>query len=459
MPLSLSSAPGDLLPALARAFAKMFSADPLDISLSLLWVATSVLVSLLIGQLIKQFIKRGIKRRETTAPAAGLESAAAATQTSQQRSMAQRLALRACPLFAPLLNFVFLGAGVSAITQLGHDPSLLPTLRPLAASWIFAATVYAVTHSRTKTLFVAALIVPLSLPLFAPLLAEGEAFLSGLSFTIGKTTITALLVLKMIITAVLLFWVVEAVNVGLSASLSRLHHLRPSTRQLLQNLSTIGVYIIAGLCALSILGIDLTAFAVMGGAIGVGIGLGLQKISSNFISGLILLSERTIQVNDLIEIEGSPISGLVKHTGARYTLIETLDNREVLVPNDDLITNRVINSTHSNSRGLIRIDIGVAYGSDLEKVRDIIKSCASDHEGVLKDPAPACFLMGFGPSAVDFTVFAHIEDVRERKLGTKSEILFDIWKRFKTEGIEIPFPQLKVHLANEAAHIDKDSTA
>jgi small-conductance mechanosensitive channel len=217
----------------------------------------------------------------------------------------------------------------------------------------------------------------------------------------------------------------------------------------LQNLSTIGVYIIAGLSALSILGIDLTAFAVLGGAIGVGIGLGLQKISSNFISGLILLSERTIQVNDLIEIEGSPISGLVKHTGARYTLIETLDNREVLVPNDDLITNRVINSTHTNSRGLIRIDIGVAYGSDLEKVREIITACTCGHPNILKDPAPACFLMGFGPSAVDFTIFGHIEDVRERKLGTKSEILFDIWKRFKAEGIEIALPQLQVHVVKD----------
>ena len=413
-----------------------------DTTLGLIWVLTAAIVAILTGQLVQQITKRRFDaRKEAAPPPVGPQPP---NQPPPLR-LRHRFLLRCLPLLTPLLNLLFGMLGVVTLHNLGYDPALLLALKPLFMAWIFITAVFVITDSAVKTTFVALLVVPLSLPFMMPYLKEFEAILSDVSFNVGKVSITAFMVIKLIITGILLLWTASAVKDGINASLGRMTHIRWSTRQLLQNLSSIGVYVVAVLIALSILGIDLTAFAVLGGALGVGIGLGLQKIASNFISGLILLSEQSIQVNDMIEVAGSNISGLVRHTGARYTLIETLDNREIMIPNDDLITNRVINWTYSNAHGVLNIDIGVAYDSDLEKVRDLLLDVVSSHPAVLKEPAPSCLLKEFGASSVNFSIFVHLEDVRERRMGIKSEILFEIWRRFKENNIDIPYPQLKLH--------------
>lgn len=413
-----------------------------DTTLGLIWVLTAAIIAILAGQLVQQITKRRFDARKDAAPPP--VGPLPPNQPPPLR-LRHRFMLRCLPLVTPLLNFIFGMLGVVALHKLGYDPALLLALKPLFMAWIFITAVFVITDSAIKTTFVALLVVPLSLPFMMPYLKEFEEILTELSFNVGKISITAYMIIKLFITGLLLLWTAGAVKDGLNASLARMTHIRWSTRQLLQNLSSIGVYVVAVLIALSILGIDLTAFAVLGGALGVGIGLGLQKIASNFISGLILLSEQSIQVNDMIEIAGSNISGLVRHTGARYTLIETLDKREIMIPNDDLVTERVVNWTYSNAHGVMNIDVGVAYDSDLEKVRDILLDIVGNHPAVLKDPAPSCLLKEFGASAVNFAIFVHLEDVRERRLGIKSEILFDIWRRFKENNIDIPYPQLKLH--------------
>ena len=413
-----------------------------DTSLALLWVLTSAIVAILAGQFLSQIThkrleaRKAIPRRPVGPPAPG---------EKKPLTIWHHLLLRVLPLAIPLLNSFFVTLGVMTLPKLGYDPALIIALKPLFMAWIFITAVYVLTESLGKTVFVALLILPLSLPFMLPYIQEFEGMLAELSFSVGKTTITALMIFKLLIIGTLMLWTASAVKDGINGSLNRMQHIRWSTRQLLQNVIGFAVYAMAVLIVLSLLGIDLTAFAVLGGALGVGIGLGLQKIASNFISGMILLSEQSIQVNDMIEIAGSNVSGLVRHTGARYTLIETLDNREIMIPNDDLITNRVINWTYSDSHGVLNFDIGVGYDSDLEVVRDILIDVISSHQQVLKDPAPSCLLKEFAASSVNFGITVHLEDVRDRRMGIKSELLFSIWKRFKDKNIDIPYPQMTLH--------------
>ena len=201
---------------------------------------------------------------------------------------------------------------------------------------------------------------------------------------------------------------------------------------------------------LDVLGIDLTAFAVVGGAIGIGIGFGLQKITSNFISGLILLFEKSVEEGDLIELNDGTI-GYVRSTGARYTLIETFESREIMIPNEDFITNRVTNWTFSNSQGRIEINIGVAYGSDLDQVSEILINAAKEHPRCSKQPAADSFLVDFGDNSINFTLYFWVDDIVEGLKRPKSDVLFSIWRKFKDNNIEIPFPQRDVHIKNPEA--------
>ena len=193
------------------------------------------------------------------------------------------------------------------------------------------------------------------------------------------------------------------------------------------------------------IGLDLTTLTVFGGALGIGLGFGLQKIASNFISGLILLLERSVEQDDLIELPDGT-SGFVRRSSARYTLIETFDGKEILIPNEDFITNRVTNWTLSSTKARIQINLGVAYGSDIEQAQELILQAAREHPRCIEDPEPQCFLLNFGDSSVDFTLLFWVENVVDGRWAPQSEVMFAIWRKFREHGIEIPFPQRDLHI-------------
>ncbi len=265
------------------------------------------------------------------------------------------------------------------------------------------------------------------------------------SFKIGDYKITLYQAMKAILIIVLIFWTAAIASDVAEKRIGLLTKVRAANKALILKLVQIGIYVISFVIALDILGIDLTTLTVFSGAVGIGLGFGLQKIASNFISGIILLLEKSVEEGDLIELNDGTF-GFVRKAHARYTLIETFDSREILLPNEDFITSRVVNWTLSNTKGRIEINIGVSYNSDIKQASEIILAAAKAHPKCIKEPEPQCYLRNFGDSSVDFTLHFWVKDVTEGRWGPQSEVLFEIWNRFKEHGIEIPFPQRDIHI-------------
>jgi small-conductance mechanosensitive channel/uncharacterized protein YndB with AHSA1/START domain len=205
-------------------------------------------------------------------------------------------------------------------------------------------------------------------------------------------------------------------------------------------------FIVAVLIGLTQAGVDLGGLAIVSGALALGIGFGMQEIANNFVSGLILLFERPIRAGDFVTV--GDVEGFVRSIRIRATEIETLDNQNVLVPNSELISGRVTNWVLRDTFGRLRVVVGVAYGSDIEKVREILEAVANEHPEAITDgraPAPRALFMGFGDSSLDFELRVRIARI-DRRFSVQSDINFSIDQAFREANIKIPFPQRDLHL-------------
>jgi potassium efflux system protein len=194
---------------------------------------------------------------------------------------------------------------------------------------------------------------------------------------------------------------------------------------------------------MSLLGFELKNLVVLAGALGIGIGFGLQNIVNNFVSGLILLFERPVKVGDMIMIESDWCT--VKKIGMRATTVETFDQSEIIVPNSDLISQKVTNWTLTSEQSRLVLPVGVAYGSDVQRVLEILTECATAHPKVLDPPPPSPLFVGLGESSLDFELRAWVGKASDR-METKSDLLAAIYAKLHENSIEIPFPQRDLHL-------------
>lgn len=205
------------------------------------------------------------------------------------------------------------------------------------------------------------------------------------------------------------------------------------------------VLVLGLLIGVETVGVNLSSLAVIAGALGVGIGFGLQNIVSNFVSGLIILAERPIQIGDRVDL-GNNTVGKVVRIGARATHVLTNDNIMIIVPNSEFISGRVVNWTHIDPRVRLRLNVGVGYKSDPHLVEKLLLEIAEANPNVLKNPPPTVVFKEFGESSLNFELRVWAGDMAHRPGSLESQLNFAIWDKFKQHGIEIPFPQRDLHL-------------
>ena len=282
------------------------------------------------------------------------------------------------------------------------------------------------------------------------LLDDVTTYLDAAQVNLGNIRFTALALIRGLIAGALLFWLGGWSNRQSTGYLKAQPDLRPATRELAIKASEVAIFGAAFLLLMSIMGIDLTAVAVLGGALGVGIGLGLQQIAANFVSGIILLLEGQTTVGDYVELDGGEKGTIVKMT-ARACILETFDGKWIVVPNEHFITSRVVNYSDQGSANRYEALFSVSYETDINLVPDLIERAVSKLPFVLTDPdGPDCELRGFGESSVDFAVEYWVSGLDDGKNKYGSPVLFAIWNALKEAGIEMPYPHRVVELRNAA---------
>ena len=252
---------------------------------------------------------------------------------------------------------------------------------------------------------------------------------------------------------VVLIWSGLFISALIENKLKLAPNVTPSAQVLLSKLSRIVLVVLAFLVAISSMGIDLTALAVFGGAIGVGLGFGLQKVVSNFISGVILLLDKSIKPGDVIEISNT--YGRINKLAARYTSVISRDGREHLVPNEDIVTQTVINWTFSNKQVRRHLPINISYNSDIDKAMELMMAAADETARVIKNPEPRVLIKGFGDNGIDLELRVWIRDSENGVSNIASDVYLAIWHKFNEGGIEFPYPQRDIHIVSAKGLEDK----
>lgn len=270
--------------------------------------------------------------------------------------------------------------------------------------------------------------------------------LSATMVSLGNISFSVMALLRGVIAGAILFWAGRWSNDQSVSYINRQQEMRPATRQLAAKAAEFLIFGVAFLLLMNIMGVPLTSLAVLGGAIGVGLGFGLQKIASNYISGVILLLEGQATVGDFVELDNGEAGTIVKTT-ARAMILETFDGRWIVVPNEDFITTRVINYSDQGSANRIEVAFSVSYDTDINRVPDIIANAVSKHPGVLQSPEPPDVeLRGFGDSGIDFGVEFWVNGIDDGKNKYASDVLFLVWNALKEHDIEIPYPHRVIEM-------------
>ncbi|PKO52401.1 MAG: mechanosensitive ion channel protein MscS [Betaproteobacteria bacterium HGW-Betaproteobacteria-2] len=353
----------------------------------------------------------------------------------------------------PLSSLIFVYCGYLV---LGHwqDVSLLKlAMTLLLAMAVIRLMVYALRYIFTPGGWVrtmegtVASIVWLVLALhLVGVLPDILAALDSVRFTVGKGEMTLLLLLQAIlIILVTLFgalWISRLIENRLMGA----GQINMNVRVVLSKLVRIFFSLIAVLFALSAVGLDITLLSVFGGALGVGLGFGLQKIASNYASGFILLLDDSIHIGDIVTVDTH--YGIVSELRSRYMVLRKLDNTEVIIPNETLVSNVMINHSLTDRKVRVQLSLQVSYQTDLELAMRLMLEAATTQERVLRDPPPNALLRAFGDSGIDLVMNVWISDPENGTASLQSEIYLDIWRAFKKHNVSIPYPQREIRILN-----------
>ncbi|MCV2872665.1 mechanosensitive ion channel [Defluviimonas sp. WL0050] len=312
----------------------------------------------------------------------------------------------------------------------------------IATAWFFIRIAAQVVKNRfLRRIVIWGLTVYATL-YYVGLLDEATRFLDGLAIEFGDFRLTLLAILKAVLVTGLLFFGARLIAGTAAKRISRNEDISPSMRVLTVKFLQVALYSAAFFIGLKAVGFDLTGLAVLSGAIGVGLGFGLQKVVSNLVSGVIILLDKSVKPGDVISLGDT--FGWIESLGARYVSVVTRDGKEYLIPNEDLITGQVVNWSHSNQ--FVRLDIffGTAYSDDPHKVRKIAIEAAQSVQRVLSFKPPVCHITGFGDSSVDYILRFWITDPTDGLTNIRGNVYLALWDAFQEHGISIPFPQREV---------------
>ncbi|MCK8464146.1 mechanosensitive ion channel [Aliiroseovarius sp. S1339] len=265
---------------------------------------------------------------------------------------------------------------------------------------------------------------------------------------LGNMSFSLLFAIKFAVLSGVIFWLGRWSHEQTTQAIKKQEEMRPATRELAAKAAEIAIFGAAFLILMNIMGINLTSLAVLGGAIGVGLGFGLQQIASNFISGVILLLEGQATVGDYVELDGGEAGTIVKMT-ARAAILESYDGRWIVVPNEHFITTRVINYSDSGSANRYEAPFSVSYDADIEAIPEIIEDAVSKLDFILTDPdehKPDCELRAFGDSGVDFAVEFWVNGIDDGRNKFTPRVMMQVWKTLKANNIEIPYPHRVVEM-------------
>ena len=338
---------------------------------------------------------------------------------------------------------LLLAYAITSAFQWPEDNYLISAVLILSSAWLVISVVSHTIRSRTirklfawiAWLYVAALVLGI--------VDDVVALLDGAGFSIGTFRISVLTVLQTIVVFGATMWIAFSIGNFFERRIQTVDELTPSLRVLLGKIARIALIVAAGLIAVSELGIDLSALTVLSGAIGVGIGFGLQKVVSNFISGIIILMDQSIKPGDTISL--GETFGWIRELRARFVSVVTRDGREFLIPNEDFVTTQVVNWSFSDRYVRLDVPFGVSYDSDPHEVTRVAIEAASSVDRVDSSrKAPVCWMTAFGESSIEFKLRFWIVDPQGGLTNIRGKVMLALWDAFKENNIAIPFPHREV---------------
>lgn len=341
-----------------------------------------------------------------------------------------------------------LGVVLSLLDARSLDHEIIRLLALAAVAWAVATLIFRAVGRTSLGWSLVALTVTIAALEALHLVTPLSNALDVQAAELGGVRISMWFAIRAVFVVGGLFWLAQRIGHLLEQGLAGEQVFSRSGHVLFAKLARAALLTAALLLSLAFLGVDITALAVLSGAVGLGLGFGFQKIVSNYVSGLILLVDKSIKPGDVIEIElaNGRVRGEVTELAGRYTAITLRTGTETLIPNEVLIASPVINWSHTTREVQIRIPVGVAYSTDVEKAIALCVEAARATPRVLRAPDPVCFIVGFGDSSVNLEVRFWLADAENGIRNVSSGVYLEMWKRFQAHGVEIPFPQRDLHI-------------
>lgn len=353
----------------------------------------------------------------------------------------------------PVLNVFFLILVDQLSTNFLQKIWLIKITESIAIVFLLYMIIVQFVKTRLIKSMIKWVIIPIALLQVFGWLDEVTTYLDTISLEIGNIRVSAYGIARLIIFGMILFWLGRISNNVGQQIIRNQDELEIGTREVLAKLFQVSLFVIIFILLLQLLGINLTALAVFGGALGVGLGFGLQSIASNFISGIIILLDRSITVGDYIQLEDGR-SGTIRELNMRSAIIETYDGKDIMVPNEQFISTNFVNWTHKNKRQRYPIEFQVAYDTDLDLLFKVVRETVASHPKVLSgddlpvEERPDAEIAGFGESGIDILVEFWMEGIDDGENRVGADLMHMIWNTLKEHNIQIPYPQREVKILN-----------